>query len=305
MALTNGRLPTVDRVLSSARPPLLFHYTSPTGLIGIAQSKVLWATHVKFLNDAKELGHAVDLARSAIDYRLGAPTFAGHYAGPEQVFLQYLDRYAGTASSDIYVASLSRRGDQLSQWRAYCPPGGGYSIGFSSVQLDAVAASQNFFLSPCVYDHDIQSAVVNEIIDCQLSAFRQRLANSGGAMPSEEIERLAVEASREFSRYGPMLKHHSFDEEQEWRLIGSSRGVSHPSIRYRAGKNSVIPYLEFQLCTNEHPDVLRKGHDDMLTVMIGPTRDREAAFFAVQSLGDNAFPPGWSFGSTGTPYRAS
>ena len=92
MALTGGRLPTVDRILSTAPPPRLFHYTSPEGLIGIAKSKTLWATYVRFLNDAKELHHAVDVAQNLIKNLLEAPVHRNHYSEPERKLLQLRGR---------------------------------------------------------------------------------------------------------------------------------------------------------------------------------------------------------------------
>ena len=38
-------------------PDLLYHYTDVAGLIGICSSQSLWATNLRFMNDAKELAH--------------------------------------------------------------------------------------------------------------------------------------------------------------------------------------------------------------------------------------------------------
>jgi hypothetical protein len=39
---------------SRRRPKILYHYTSGSGLIGILQSKSIWATSIRFLNDSNE-----------------------------------------------------------------------------------------------------------------------------------------------------------------------------------------------------------------------------------------------------------
>ena len=54
--------PSVDKVLATAPPEMLYHYTSSTGLIRIAESKELWATNILYLNDSRELDHAMDYA---------------------------------------------------------------------------------------------------------------------------------------------------------------------------------------------------------------------------------------------------
>jgi len=40
-----------------------------------------------------------------------------------------------------FVFSLSEDGDRLSQWRAYGKPGDGYSLGFESAGIQAIAKS--------------------------------------------------------------------------------------------------------------------------------------------------------------------
>lgn len=37
---------------------MLYHYTDVAGLIGICTSGSLWATNLRFMNDARELDHA-------------------------------------------------------------------------------------------------------------------------------------------------------------------------------------------------------------------------------------------------------
>jgi hypothetical protein len=44
----------------------LFHYTSATGLRGILQSLSLWASDLRFLNDAQEAIYALDLVVDAV-----------------------------------------------------------------------------------------------------------------------------------------------------------------------------------------------------------------------------------------------
>ena len=45
------------------KPAILYHYTTPEGLKGILQSGKLWATEVRYMNDASELDYALEFAR--------------------------------------------------------------------------------------------------------------------------------------------------------------------------------------------------------------------------------------------------
>jgi hypothetical protein len=53
----------------STAPDLRFHYTNAEGLKGILQSGKIWATDVRYLNDAQEVEYLFQL----LDERLGTP----------------------------------------------------------------------------------------------------------------------------------------------------------------------------------------------------------------------------------------
>ena len=60
------RYPTLKQIVQTSPPLRLNHYTSPAGLIGIVQDERLWASHFLYLNDKKELQHALDVVQSVI-----------------------------------------------------------------------------------------------------------------------------------------------------------------------------------------------------------------------------------------------
>lgn len=280
------QFPTIKRIMATTPPPHLFHYTSSDGLIKIVQKKELWATHARFFNDLKELGHALDYVDNAIHNRLTAPTYRDAYSGPEQNTFKLMNQYARALSPrvfNVFVASLTKNGDQLSQWRAYCPPTGGYAIGFPSRQLIAMAEAQDFYLTPCVYDHEPQYLIVSEIIDYHMNRFRAQIGcwrNLGQA-----AEDTARAFALDISRYGPMLKHHSFHEEKEWRLVSPQLMVGDARIAYRPGRNSIIPYLPFRVASAQHRNlVILADRDNSLGVIVGPTADSDASAAAVESF---------------------
>lgn len=159
---------TLDGYLDLAPPDLLFHYTSPDGLIGILKNREIWASNISFLNDMKETSHAVDLTTHAIDHRLNQRDLNQS----ESSMLRELRKSAGSGVGRYYVASFTEERDLLSQWRAYCPPAGGFSLGISSDQLSAMAEAQSFLLVPCIYDHATQIKVASEFVEGCLNRFR-------------------------------------------------------------------------------------------------------------------------------------
>ena len=56
---------------------------------------------------------------------------------PEQakIFAQLLEKVENSRHRGEFVASFSESGDDLSQWRAYCSAGPGFSIGFHAAAL--------------------------------------------------------------------------------------------------------------------------------------------------------------------------
>ena len=299
----NSNYPFLQATINTSAPKTLFHYTSPAGLIGIAKYKTMWATHVQHLNDSKELCHAVEVAKLMIANKLRS--FNNSTSDKEKkLLLDEMSNHVGRTSSDIYVTSFTEERDLLSQWRAYCPPSGGFAIGISSNQLREVAVEQGFFLSPCLYDYQQKEALVREIFNHHYVFALKKMNEVPPHSRSEFFIRdLAVLFTRELSKYGAILKHESFKEEKEWRLVSYSRGVNHSSVEHRAGSHTIIPYLDFHLKSDRHPNLARPGSDEQIMVISGPTRDFVATGFAMQSLMHKEFPEGFSMSNTSTPYR--
>lgn len=71
----------------------------------------------------------------------------------------------------------------------YCPPDGGYALGFRTTLLEACLKEQGFVLVPCAYDHsepaNIVGRWVGEIINA-LKVLRQEINPT--LTPPAEIE---------------------------------------------------------------------------------------------------------------------
>lgn len=287
--------PTLDAALAASPPGLLFHYTSSEGLISILRSRELWASNVSFLNDIKEVEHAVDYARLAIDNAVRT----GRVDAADNAVVAEMRAYVGAAAKRYYIFSLSEERDLLSQWRAYCPPGGGYSIGFPTKQLLLMAGTQGFTLAPCIYDEQVQYRIVSEFLDAFVRKYRAALA--AGAVEEDLRKQIAWEFGQHVTRYGIALKHPAFREEKEWRLISPMIQEPHPQLDYRPTSSRVVPFFRFRLSDAQHPD-LAHIDNEYLTVVVGPTSDQSAAQMAVQFLLTSML-GGGAHGGSGIPYR--
>jgi len=106
-------------------PKTLYHYTSLEALQSIVKSKKLRASNIRFLNDMSE----TLIFRQDVLEVLRQRANGGERA---QALAELIDHIESRPLQSLFVASFSEKGDLLSQWRAYCPPGLGVSIGFNS-----------------------------------------------------------------------------------------------------------------------------------------------------------------------------
>lgn len=292
--------PYLGQVLSTDPPTHLWHYTSPAGLIGICKTKTVWATAADYMNDQKEHRLATDSVRHHIKVNL-LGSHRARYTDREALLLE---RMADSAAprAGIYTFSLSAKRDSVSQWAAYCPPSGGYSIGLPSSQLRAIAREQGFYLAPCLYKHHDHWRLLNELMVWYLDLYRSAALQSGDS--DELIGTTAWSFGEALARYAPIIKHSSFEHEGEWRLISEPKHPTDPQVAFRSGPRSVVPYYELRLTTDAAPQLAVPGAQDRsVIVVVGPTVDNSAAQLAVQALMQRHIGEGCWHGPSDTPYR--
>ena len=142
--------PKVTAHLLSRPKGRIYHYSSQRGLLGILDTRELWATKIQFMNDAEEFRHAVALARAVLKQRQND-------LGKIEAINCAIQHLPVIETTDIFVACFSEAGDLLSQWRGYCPDGIGFSIGFDYEELKTVASAQECFVGRCIYDVDTKN----------------------------------------------------------------------------------------------------------------------------------------------------
>jgi hypothetical protein len=219
---------------------LLYHYTSQAGLLGITESRTIWASSVFHLNDSAEFSYATKLVAQEIKRRrMGRRIFRqGEY---DEFYSKILNMADSLHLPKTFAASFSEAGDCLSQWRAYASDGNGFCLGFRDRYLSELAEWQHFRLVRCIYDEREQREVVNSFLDSTVPIFRKENSSLAGVFFAETLARIA-----------PSLKDPSFKDEREWRLLAS--GVYYlpdEDVRVRAYKSTMIPYIEFYLELND------------------------------------------------------
>lgn len=230
---------------------ILYHYTSQAGLFRIIKSKSIWTTNILYQNDAREFFYSIELACKYIatlqkNNKKHLPS------------LGKIDKHIKLIKElnlipTVYAFSLSHEGDLLSQWRAYCPKSGGFSIGFDSKYLEKATKQQKFELLKCNYAHPNKTSLITKLIDRYLQKDHNQFSIQNF---QDELFKLM-----------PQIKDPAFKAENEWRLIGHipdpwEEGISH---RYRESSSVIIPYYEVKLAGCCHSIQLEK-------IIVGPTR---------------------------------
>ena len=169
--------------LWSERPTTpLYHYTSPAGLLGIVESKSLWASGIQYLSDTTEYKHAASIVRDLLTRRLE------NASDPRNDLYRLLLRGDSIyPEATVFVSSLSEAKDRLSQLRGYCPTGGGFSIGFDPELLERQAMKQDFYLLKCEYNRQSEGLFARS--SSWTAAVRQRKRSGAPLLRKDRVRR--------------------------------------------------------------------------------------------------------------------
>ena len=252
-------LEKLDVLLCGKAPPRhLYHYTSINGLEGILGKRSLWASQIHFLNDTQEFKYSFDIFEKVLlELRKELPVglipalgptpppsnpkelLARFYSAMKDMLLEEF-----VSKTPICVFSLSEKGDLLSQWRGYCSPGGGYSIGFRTELLIQFLKTCNLYIEPCIYDEKKQEAIVKQVVSKTGQAFLE--SSTKDPTELQKIgEKYLLQFFVELSRIASILKHPSFHEECEWRIITTP--IQNKNMSFRVRKSMLIPYFSISL----------------------------------------------------------
>ena len=278
---TLGNLSAIDDCFTANLPTSLFHYTDAGGFLGILSTRSIWATDSSCLSDRQELLYAKELITDQLDILCSHPDWNPEFrlTHDETKLLDSIrSSFRSTQHvSDIFVASFSTEFDSLSQWREY----GSYNIGISGAALRASVQQlhPHALLARCIYDQPIQWPIVHRVVQLTIQDYRTH--NNSELLERDMISRLY--------RYGPLLKHDSFSEEAEWRIVipGLSQCLS---LRFRQANRLIVPYVSIDIET-----ALKTRNDAPVLPLInlGPgidrVKERTVEHLTEQTLGFRAF----------------
>jgi len=261
------RSKTLNEHLKENPEAYLYHYTKPSGLIGILKSNRIWATHIRYLNDHNELIGAFEVAKKQLDIELDSPKADSDKLMLLNKMKEKINLTGGKFY--VYVCSFSKKDDSLPQWRAYCPTTGGYALGVSTEYLMKLLEGESkWFLGKCIYSDELKEKIINEVISSFLQIFTDKSSGQTSDEIDEITEKLVVDFNFEIAKIGGLFKDSAFEDEDEWRLIAPTILDNNEKIQFREGASCIIPYYEFGIFEASDNSELK---EDSIRIVIGPT----------------------------------
>jgi len=263
--------------------PTIYHYTDGTGLTGILDSGVLWASDALYLNDASELQYGIDLGYEVIEDILS--TIDAPASVAEAILTRGIITRGYETDISTFVTCFCAEGDLLSQWRGYAGGIGGYSIGFDTDRLRAVASNSLFNFQPIIYSPADQRAIfeatlrtpINAVVAShgpRMDAFAADLRSPEGLRrqtePNGDAESMPVVAEvwAHLQFHATSMKAEAFQSEQEQRLVRTiitrMEEIRPYKIDFHSRGPLLIPHIELDA---KEPD----GKLPITSVMHGPT----------------------------------
>lgn len=266
-------------VANEVREPL-YHYTNMGGLIGIVSNEQMWFTSIFHLNDPSELGYGVEMALDILREHgeRGDAAVRAFCAWASHVLVK-----AGGEIFDFYVASFSKAGNDLGQWRAYADNGRGVAIGLSP-KLFAVVADQSTLgaadktmAAHVIYDRAVCQRNFTEAIQEATAIIGRGQAHATSKLEREEFGKsVARELAVPLFTYAITCKDKAYAHERETRLLlVNDRAELDPIIDFRTRGANLVPYVRSTMRVRA-PGAITK-------IMVGPAAD-DLAEHAVQSL---------------------
>lgn len=249
-------------------PNNVYHYTDATALASILERKEIWLTDYRFLNDSSELELGVEKILNKLESKFDLSELDKEI--PESPFaMLYLTIHMLSGkdpdSPSYFTCSFSEKGDLLSQWRAY----GLYSIEFDLEKFDLSTqfSTREAFKVKCSYTEESHTdAVSNLLVELKTSMNSHPQYSKG-----KEAFINAIENSDRIPRFAFQIKHHSFEEEKEHRIVVCSPDPE--KVNFRKKGDILIPYIKLKF----PPDAIKK-------ILIGPTKHKELSNISINQL---------------------
>lgn len=273
----------IDQVV----PDLIYHYTSPDGLLSILQNKKLWFSKIDFLNDTKERVYVLDVYQKVLKDLISDDKIdeaflnaineislnnrsSFHEADEEDV-----EHYT-YGDADYYICCFSKDRDSLPMWNYYSKGFSyeGYNLecNFDREVFYGEMKDHKYNLKEynVIYDSSEQEKILENII-MKFYDFYKR--------DKSLIQKIKEGIAEILTVYSFVFKAPCFKHENEFRIVLAvpKSGNDKFKILYRTKNGCIIPYIE-----------LKFSESFITGITIGPLLNKKTAEHSLRFFLENA-----------------
>lgn len=279
----------------------LYHYTTWEGLCGILDTKSLWATHCRYLNDISEISlfksKLIEFLRPYLAKKIRSLSSLGNRE-LDAIARPYVEAMYNAPEYEFYIVSFcgehkyehENKNGLLSQWRGYGKDGG-FALEFNAhklkeiLQLEHDRFNMYSILSQVVYDDDYNkidselSSPMHDVAEYIMEAIELNMTQVKS--PPIAFSQHAQNAFPNLLRCASTYKHHGFKEENEarivaWPLQGEIQGKQTKERKLRKKNREHVPYIELFSAPDISLPIER--------IIVGPHIKKEARAHALRLL---------------------
>lgn len=267
----------------------VYHYTDISGFLGMFESKSLWLSNIRFMNDREEFYNGKKLCEQIINEELK------NSKGDMKIFLDELNKRLNEgyflnniSNHNIFSASFCENGDLLSLWRGYGRNGGiSFGIDISKMlfliheeefnyDLEQIKSNKekqfyNFeYISyePVIYLNEVKQKIISDILNLGIDYIKLNKSNINA------ISNAVDGISNSLFYLFPRLKNESFMDEKECRIIYYCSVSKHNKnkIYYREKNNLILPYVKCKIIDSTYT---KEEFFPITDIVVGPNYKQE------------------------------
>lgn len=281
----------LNQKTADLHPAYIYHYTDARALLSMVETRQLWLTDSRFLNDKDEVLYLYKICHNKIMTKLSNSNYNNRSR-----FLEFLIEGLTANSQWIksFTMSFSRELDSYNQWMLYGSDGFGYALEFdtaalltlqdiddkSELNLESIPTERPYkrsiYLSKVLYDEPSVTSIIDSYID---KVSKLGCAWDGGY--EDEVKATVCRGVQGFLHHlGSLYKRKEFAGEHEYRLtefIGFSRDDPYwgQNVYHVSRRNVITPIIKVN-CSNLLDGLVNR-------VVVGPRHD-ESALLGLKNL---------------------
>lgn len=227
---------------------VLYHYTSPAGLLGIFNSSALWLSDSDFLNDTSESDYFYSIYSRA-NLFAGKTLKENRFKAYAGMFPYYHTRSysspretANRIKETRYILSTSLDRDNLNLWSYYTKNANsiGYSIGLKEKAIEYMFrpdSDETLLSGKVIYDPDQQKQLLSELCEDYWKLYSKLNHTYQRDYLYSKLEDNVV-------RYSVFMKNPLFAHENEYRIAVIRLGANSTQQKlFREMNGAFIPYI--------------------------------------------------------------